>query len=106
MVLFQPRPEGSLVAPRTPSRIPVPSKCYAVDTTPCRKSKRSPERALYLTRDSNRDSYLAWDVRGRLEDMEAMYADMKDKMAGTNVERNGLEEALSLYKARGMRHLY
>ncbi|KUJ19370.1 kinesin-domain-containing protein [Mollisia scopiformis] len=42
----------------------------------------------------------AWDVRGRLEDVEAMYSRMKDTLAGTNLERSGLEEAVSIYKTR------
>lgn len=100
LVLFEP-PEGSLVAPQTPSQIPVPSKRYPLDATPSRKSKTSPRKSTLLTNDSNEDQFIAWDVRGRLEDMEAMYFDMKDKMAGTNMERSGLEEAVTLYKAKG-----
>lgn len=100
LVLFQP-PEGSLVAPQTPSQIPVPSKRYPSNGTPCKTSKKYPHRNTNFTEDSNAASFLAWDVRGRLEDMEAMYFEMKDKMAGTNLERSGLEEAVALYKARG-----
>jgi hypothetical protein len=32
--------------------------------------------------------------------MEAMYSELKDKFSGTNMERNGLEEAVGLFKAR------
>jgi kinesin family protein C1 len=53
-----------------------------------------------LTKDSNIPAFTAWDVRGRLEDMEAMYSELKDKFSGTNIERNGLEEAVGLFKAR------
>jgi kinesin family member C1 len=100
LVLFEP-PEGSLVAAQTPSQIPVRSKRYSLNATPSRNPKTSPRKTSRLARDSNNDPFLAWDVRGRLEDMEAMYFEMKDKMAGTNLERSGLEEAVTLYKARG-----
>jgi len=100
LVLFQP-PEGSLVAPQTPSQIPVPSKRYPSNSTPCKTSKKYPHRKTNFTEDSNLAPFVAFDVRGRLEDIEAMYFEMKDKMAGSNLERNGLEEAVSLYKARG-----
>ncbi|KAL5351334.1 kinesin-like nuclear fusion protein [Pseudogymnoascus australis] len=43
-----------------------------------------------------------WDVRGRIEDMEAMYFELKDTMADTNVERRSLEEAVRHYKIKLM----
>ncbi|KAH6664954.1 P-loop containing nucleoside triphosphate hydrolase protein [Halenospora varia] len=98
LVLYQ-TPSGDSVAPQTPSRIPR-SKSLAVLRTPSKSSKSSQNKSLILTRDSNNDSLTAWDVRGRLEDMEAMYFDLKDKMDGTSMERNGLEEAVTVYKAR------
>jgi kinesin family protein C1 len=41
-------------------------------------------------------------VRGRLEDMEAMYFELKDTLTGTSMERNGLEEAVAKFKAKRM----
>jgi kinesin family protein C1 len=102
LVLFQ-VPGDSLVAPKTPSQIPVLCKTEAASVTPatpCRTPKPSPQKIHYLTKDSNIPSFTAWDVRGRLEDMEAMYSELKDKFSGTNIERNGLEEAVGLFKTR------
>ena len=102
LVLFH-APGDSLVAPKTPSQIPMLCKPEAPATpaTPCKSFKSSPHKVPYLTKDSNLPSFIAWDVHGRLEDMEAMYSELKDKFSGTNIERNGLEEAIALFKARG-----
>jgi kinesin family protein C1 len=102
MVLFQ-APGDSLVAPKTPSHIPVLSKSEAViatPATPSRTPKLSPQKPQFLSKGSNITSFTAWDVRGRLEDMEALFLEMKDKFSGTETERNGLEEVVALYKAR------
>ncbi|KAL9071604.1 MAG: hypothetical protein Q9157_005412 [Trypethelium eluteriae] len=42
----------------------------------------------------------AWDTKGRLEDMESLYAQLKGQMDSTTFERNGLEETVNLYKTR------
>jgi kinesin family protein C1 len=133
MVLYQ-APGDSLVAPKTPSHIPVlvKSKSRALRdtpttpsrmtprshrispkktpsrTTPSRSRKSSPKKTTYLSKGSvvpafteSDVGFLAWDVRGRLEDMEAMYSELKDTLNGTTLERNGLDEAVAVYKARG-----
>jgi kinesin family member C1 len=112
MVLYQ-APGDSLVAPKTPSQIPVlvKSKSRALrdtPTTPSRSRRSSPKKTDYLSKNSivpafteSDVGFLAWDVRGRLEDMEAMYSELKDTLNGTTLERNGLDEAVAVYKARG-----
>ncbi|TVY87337.1 Kinesin-like protein, partial [Lachnellula willkommii] len=99
LVLFEP-PEGGLVAPQSPSMIPVRNKRISLPATPSRNPKTSPRKSMRFASNSNNDPFLAWDVRGRLEDMEAMYFEMKNTVAGTKVERSGLEEAVELYKAK------
>lgn len=96
---------GSLVTPRkTPSQIPVPLKAEAVVATPATPSKflkKSPTKPQFLTKDSNITTFdTAWDVRGRLEDMEAMYLSLKDTVAATKTEQGVREEAIAQYKAR------
>lgn len=54
----------------------------------------------FLSKDSNITGFTGWDVRGRIEDMEAMYFELKDTMADTNVERKSLEEAVRHYKIK------
>ena len=61
----------------------------------------SPTRQ-YLNRFSNIEAPTpAWDTKGRLEDMESLYAQLRTQMDSTTFERNGLEETLNLYKTRG-----
>jgi kinesin family protein C1 len=68
--------------------------------TPQRTPRLSLQKTPYLTKDSNVPAFTAWDVHGRLEDMEAMYSELKETLNGTSLERNGLEEAVAVYKAR------
>jgi kinesin family protein C1 len=99
LVLFQP-PGDSLVAPKTPSHIPVLSKSEALiatPATPSRTPKISPQKAQFLTKDSNITGFTAWDVNGRMESMEAIFGQLKDKLSGTD---NALLEAVALYKER------
>lgn len=103
LVLFEPQGD-SLVASKTPSHIPVLRKQDSMtfaSVTPCKTPKQTPQKTPYLTKDSKLTSFTAWDVHGRIEDMEAMFYEMKDKMTNTNIERNSLEEVVAIYKARG-----
>ena len=102
LVLFG-APDESSVAPKTPSQIPVlkSDALTVAPFTPCKTPQLStPKQTPFLRKDSNLPAFTAWDVRGRLEDMETMYTELKDKMTGTSMERNGLEEAVGVYKAR------
>ena len=94
----------------TPSQIPklLPKTPRAVQAQPCKtpltKYKirhASPMKLEYLTRDSNTPAP-AWDTKGRLEDMEMLYSQLKDQFQGAAFEKNGLEESLALYKTRRM----
>ncbi|KAF4624706.1 hypothetical protein G7Y89_g13463 [Cudoniella acicularis] len=101
LVLFQ-APSGTLV-PKTPSQIPVPIRrgsSIATPITPCKAPRNSLSKAPYMTQDSNNPFDVAWDVRGRLEDMEAVFLEMKEKMNGSELESNRLEEVATVYKAR------
>lgn len=95
--------QKSLVTPNTPSQIPILSRAEAscaTPATPSRAFKSSTTKPQFLTKDSNIPAFIAWDVRGRLEDMEAMYCELKDTLTGTSMERNGLEEAVAKFKAK------
>ena len=97
--------QRSLVTPSTPSQIPILSRAEAqcaMPATPSRVFKSSTTKSQFLTKDSNIPAFVAWDVRGRLEDMEAMYFELKDTLTGTSMERNGLEEAVAKFKAKRM----
>ncbi|KAI9762978.1 MAG: kinesin-like nuclear fusion protein [Chaenotheca gracillima] len=90
-------------ASTTPSHIPQPKlrpvAAASFNVTPSKSPKRSssPQKAPFLTRESN---LLAWDTKGRLEDMEHLYSELRGKMDGSMKERDGLEETVEVYKAR------
>ena len=89
--------------PKTPSQIPILSKAEVSSATPATPSRvplPSPVKTPFLSKDSNITGFTGWDVRGRIEDMEAMYLELKDTMADTNMERRSLEEAVRHYKIR------
>ncbi|MBA7492108.1 hypothetical protein ES702_02657 [subsurface metagenome] len=46
----------------------------------------------------------AWDTKGRLEDMEQVYADLRTQIVGAAESKTALEESLELYKVRGIYH--
>lgn len=104
LILFQ-APGDSLVAPKTPSQIPVLSKMetvLATPATPCKTPKSSPSKPLFLTKGSNITGFTAFDVQGRLDSIESMFNDMKNNFSGTNAEQNQVNEVVALLKARGM----
>ena len=101
----------SLVAPKTPSQIPVLSKMEAVvvpTATPSKTPKTpkisSPNKLPFLSKTSNIPGFIAFDIDGRFASIETMYADMQAQMEGvvskTTVERSSLDEAVALCKAR------
>ena len=70
--------------------------------------KTSPQKTPFLTKHSNIPAFTAWDVNGRLEHVESMFFELKDKLSDTKMERerNGFEEVVALYKARSMPNSY
>jgi len=96
-------PEG-LKGPNTPSQLPKPvffnqQPAAIVPVSPS-KPQRSPQKIIpFLTRDSH---VKAWDTKGRLEDMECLYSELKERMNGTTNESEGLKETVSIYKTRSM----
>lgn len=74
--------------------------------TPQRTSKRNAreEVPVYLTKDKLTPTprFTAWDTKGRLEDMESLYATLRTQFASAADSKTALEESLSLYKARGI----
>lgn len=101
LVLFE--PPGESEAPKSPSHIPVLSKAEASmepPITPRRTPRPSPQKTPYLTKDSNVPGFTAWGVDVRVERMEGMFAEMKNQVNNTSLERSVLEEAIAVYKER------
>jgi kinesin family protein C1 len=101
LVLYE-GPDYSSVAPKTPSHIPVAKWELApfVPATPSKLPRPSPQKSTFVPRDSNTTGFVAFDVHSRMDDMEAMYTELKSSLAGSQFERSSLEEAVTLYKAR------
>lgn len=102
LVLYR-APDDSSVAPRTPSQIPVLAKSEFGNSTtvsPCKTSRFSPTKKPFLTKDSNVPALIAFDVRSRLESMEAMYARLEQSVTGTGKDHDELRNAVSAYKAK------
>jgi kinesin family protein C1 len=97
-------PENNIMLPKTPSQIPVRYRAeasIATPATPSRAPKSSPMKAPFLSKDSNITGFhTEFDVRGRLDDMEILYSELKESMASTSLERRGLEDAIGHYKIR------
>lgn len=101
LVLYQ-GPDDSSVAPKTPSHIPIAKWELApfAPATPSKIPRPSPQKPPFVSRDSNTTGFVAFDVHSRIDDMEAMYSELKSSLAGSQFERSSLEEAVTLYKAR------
>ncbi|QGI98730.1 hypothetical protein CEK26_011799 [Fusarium fujikuroi] len=54
----------------------------------------------FLNKDSNLTSYVAWDVDGRVVDMESQFKELKEMVNTTLSERKGQDDALELAKKR------
>jgi len=93
------RPKTPSHIPKLPSRTPTAVRPLKFGKTPLTKHKHSPTKVEYMTRDSNTPAP-AWDTKGRLEDMESLYSQLKSQFEGAAFEKTGLEESLTLYKTR------
>lgn len=105
-----PLPQEDPPCPQTPSCIPKPvlktpkppEKGLVIFKTPSTKYKihtSSPGKVNFLTRGSNTPAP-AWDTKGRLEDMELLYSQLKGQLDSAATEKDGMEEGLAVYKAR------
>jgi hypothetical protein len=64
-------------------------------------TKPSSPSKSFLSKDSNLTSYVAWDVDGRVVDMESQFKELKEMVNTTLSERKGQDDALELAKKRG-----
>lgn len=98
------------MCPKTPSCIPklapkTPQPLQIAFTTPITIATKyqihdpPQERIQYLTRGSNTPAP-AWDTKGRLEDMEMLYSELKTQLSSSEKHKSGVEESLALYKIR------
>jgi len=106
LVMFQ-APIESLVAPKTPSQIPVlrksehkPEVGIAAPETPYQTPKPSPMKTQFLSKDSNIPGFTAWDVDARLGSIESMYANLQETIKSTTTDRSEMEKEVGIYKLK------
>lgn len=89
---------------RTPSPLKHKSSVNGL-YTPRTTARRRDEIPVFLTKDklTPTPSFTAWDTKGRLEDMESLYAHLRGEFAAAADSRVAIEESLGLWKTRGTR---
>ena len=100
----QSTPKVDVHVPATPSQIPklvpqvpLPAETPSPSKTP--KPKKTPGTLpQYLNRASN--EVIAWDTDSRLEEVENMCSQFKEKMDGATTESKSLKEIIGVYKIR------
>lgn len=102
----QSTPKVEVQIPTTPSHIPKlvsqvasPAKTPSPSKPPKKTPRTAPALPLYLTRSSN--EVIAWDTDSRLEEVENMCSQFKEKMDGATTESKSLQELIGVYKVRG-----
>ncbi|CAG8983161.1 hypothetical protein HYALB_00010309 [Hymenoscyphus albidus] len=105
LVLFG-QPEDSLVAfnPKTPSQIPVPIKRREIEYTPQTPSRVSKDRfkQTHMKRHSN-IGFVAWgpeDIDNRMNDMDAMFKQMKEAKEAMSQEQSNHERMVNGYSTQ------
>lgn len=95
----------------TPSHIPklLSVGCCptsSVANSPLKRSTfaLSPKKPAPLTPFLNKSSNtpIAWDTKGRLDDMEKSFGNLMDQMESATAEKSNLQEHMNLYKRRSM----
>lgn len=71
--------------------------------SPNKSPVKSPMRNSYLTKDSNLTGFVAFDVDGRVGDIESQFKELKAMVDTTLLDRKGMDDALDLAKKRGTR---
>lgn len=89
----------SMQALRTPSPLKQKPSINGL-RTPITTRRRKDELPVFLTKEKLTPT-AAWDTKGRLEDMESLYATLRTQFAAAADSKSALEESLSLYKSRG-----
>lgn len=70
------------------------------NTSTARRGGLKDEIPVFLTKEKL-TALPAWDTKGRLEDMEEMYIQLRSQFASAADSKSALEETLSLYKSQG-----
>ncbi|KAK4546672.1 hypothetical protein LTR36_001890 [Oleoguttula mirabilis] len=87
---------------RTPSPLKHKSSVNGLYTPRTSAKHRAEMPVFFLTKDklTPTPSFTAWDTKGRLDNIELMYATLRTQVVEATDSRNAIEESLSLYKTR------
>jgi kinesin family protein C1 len=69
-------------------------------TSTARRGTAKDDIPVFLTKEKL-TPLPAWDTKGRLEDMEQLYSQLRSQFASAADSKSALEETLSLYKSQG-----
>ena len=98
----QSTPKVDVEVPATPSQIPklIPQVALPAETpSPSKPPKKTPKALpLYLNRASN--EVIAWDTHSRLEEVENMCSQFRERIDGATTESKSLKEIIEVYKIR------
>ncbi|KAG8161293.1 hypothetical protein KVR01_009557 [Diaporthe batatas] len=105
--------EESRASIMAPPKTPPNSAQYAMDamdkfgetlfasTRKCPESpSKTPSKPSFLTKDSNLTAFTAWDMDGRLVEMEAQFKAMKEVMNVSLTDKKGMENIIEMAKTR------
>ncbi|KAL6716943.1 kinesin-like nuclear fusion protein [Lecanora helva] len=104
--VVQPVPIAELGLLKTPSQIPklaAPVTLPPASQSPSKSPEKSPKKlprapAVFLTRDSN--TPVVFDTEARLDEVENMCSQFKEKMDDATTESKSLKEMMGIYKIR------
>ncbi|KAF6833877.1 kinesin family protein, partial [Colletotrichum musicola] len=60
----------------------------------------SPNKLLFLTKDSNVTQFTAWDVEGRLGELDSQFKKVQDSMNSMISDKELMDERIEMYKKR------
>lgn len=60
----------------------------------------SPSKLMFLTKDSNTTQFAAWDVEGRLGELDSQFKKVQDSMNSMISDKELMDERVEMYKKR------
>lgn len=101
----RPAPKAEVEVPKTPSHIPKFAHRVTLPSetpSPCKPPQKTPKALpMFVNKDSN--IRIAWDTDSRLEEVENMCSQFKEKMDGATTESKSLKEMMAVYKIRSIK---
>ncbi|KAG9629601.1 kinesin-like protein klpA, partial [Aureobasidium melanogenum] len=94
------RPASAAATHRTNSALPRTGSRSALAARPTSIAQEDDDDEDLSSSSILPNKRKAWDTKGRLEDMETLYSQLKSQLDSAATEKSGMEEGISIYKAR------